>query len=441
MAWNGYWTIGGEEFINGPRTEAYAANAGALWLRPQFNNDALGPMLDQTYTDPATDLAPWYDPNVPESADFFGYYPLDVSGIEDSTRTSVITESTSDGGSVGRLRHGTKTVVYNGVLVGLTDKAVEYGQRWLRRVLLGGSCSVLDGTPGELGFLSVEPELDADPNTAPDVEVKKYQRFLRNFLVNTGPTVTSKRSVKGGCSGAVWMVTFTGSSEKAYEFGPEDPILQGWLDSAVADPWVPGVTEGAYTTAATVFTEVDCGVDTWTPIFDPTCSPTVVPPIPPSIPLGCLDIPATWDRWQATIPSADVPIWGTDMPIITLTAGADNLRTIRIRIYPDSEESLDPNTDSCAWSSDLVVSYLPAGATMTIDAASEEVWVQTLNGQNRRADNLLFTTQGKPVTFPTMTCGYQYIVTLDAAITLDDLGAEVHQVPPVVDLSVVHRVV
>lgn len=617
MAWDGYFTLDGQEVINVARTEAYTENADMHWFKPAFDVPHLPEMLDHLpYTTPALDPAPWYDPDVPESGDFYGYYPLDVAGIDDSTRTSSVFESTVDGGLPGRLRHATKSAVFNGLLLGRNDKAVEYGMRWLSRVLLGNLCvgdPIDHGMGTTLTFLSSEPveDLTVDPVVALD----KITRTLRRFAVNNGPTINAKHTMRS-CEGEAWVVQFTGVAGKPFMLGPESDILQGWLTSPAypdvenfqpnssfeldntnwtlgvpgtlafptvvdavhgdkvarltatasgnlyirsqnttriavtagqiglyatayaearwrvgatpraaridvrflnssnvligssnvgptttmvlndwvrvhnddnlipantawievqvhgvsmlsgegfdvdaifvsigdnipitgphpdfaiknsevpvptVDPWVPGTTVGTII-GPDAFEETVCGEDVWEPIYDPLCPALVVPPAPPSIPLACFDPPATWDRRTVTLPADNTPLWGAVMPLITLYAPVA-LRNVRLRFYEDPTESLDPAVTPCSYASDIVISYIPAGGTMTIDSALEEVWVHTVNGWQRRADSLTFSTEGRPFVWPEFTCGAQHIMTLDT---------EVGSIPPTIGLSLVPKVV
>jgi len=92
-----------------------AETLGPMWVkntdperwRPPGPHDRLG---DVEYTSPMADLAPWYDPDSPESgAQFAGAIPHRGNGS--STRSSEVFEFTTDGGgNPGTLRHGTKTV-------------------------------------------------------------------------------------------------------------------------------------------------------------------------------------------------------------------------------------------------------------------------------------------------------------------------------------------
>lgn len=209
------------------------------------------------------------------------------------------------------------------------------------------------------------------------------------------------------------------------EYAPKDTTVLN------PDPWVPGVTPGTFQNTPTVFAEVECGDDLWEPIYDPLCPALTVPPTPPSIPLGCFDPPASWDRRKVTLPAEHVPLWSEMAPVVTLST-TDAQRNIRLRFYRDPTESLDPNATPCAWDEDLVISYIPAQGVMIIDAAAEEVWVETVTGQRRRADSLIYTTEGKPFEWPVLACGDQHIITLDTPVGVT---------PPVIDLTLIPRTI
>lgn len=472
MGWSGYLTVDGVEVINVARTEGYANLDRAPWFVPTYKNQALGMLLGQPiYQAPDVDDAPWYDPDRPESAGFWGVYPLDVQGLDNSSRSSTVVEFTTDGGSPGRLRHSTKTFVYNTVLVGASEQAVKYGMDWLRRATLGAACStsLADTTTlgVKMGLLSARPVLpfDMPPThgldasiefleggtahgvpadfldgglafaadgsaTEPEAALRTWQRSFRNVKVVDGPTVSRTRNMAGPCGGTAWVVTFTIVAGDPYEYGADQPVLQGYLDPDVSDPWAPSVVEeGVAGTSWSTFTEVDCGVDIWQPIYDPECGALSAPPGPPSIPLGCYSPPATWRRRKVSLPAANIPLWGDMMPVVTVYA-ADVMRNLRIRWYADPEGTFDPGDSPCDFIGDWVVSYIPAGGTMVIDAVARQTRVTTSLGHVRRADSLVFQNDSTPILWPRLTCGFGYIMTLDLPT-----GEPV----PVVDLTLVPR--
>jgi hypothetical protein len=379
MAWNGYFLYGGQEFINAERTEAYARNAGAGWFKGCFGGTDLAPMLGQRYDTPWLDPAPWTDPDAPESYGFWGAYPLGITGLEDSTRTGEVIESTSDGGTVGRIRHGTRAVVFNVALVGDSDCAVDYGARWLRRLLLGAACGTQANeacSGDDLCYLSCEPGLDWEgEGTLLDILgcLDPFERSLRRVVFNNGPTFTSKQTTTDG--GAVWTASMT----------------------AVAG------------------------------------NPFIAPPAPTTVPLGCYVPPTNWKRRQFTIPEEFIPLWGEVVPKIEIhnPSATKPIRNLRIRFYADVDGDNDISDDICAYCGDIVVSYVPPGETLVLDGSDQLVYVDSPGAAGkRRADSLVFATDGTPFSWPVLSCGFGYIVTVDLPQTAT---------MPSVDLSLFSR--
>jgi hypothetical protein len=60
----------------------------------------------------------------------------------------------------------------------------------------------------------------------------------------------------------------------------------------------------------------------------------------------------------------------------------------------------------------------------------QAAYVITELGHRRRADSLVFTTEGKPIDWPHLSCGFGHILTLDLPETESD---------PVVDVSLTAR--
>ncbi len=428
MAWEGYFTYAGQEFINAQRTEAYAQHAGAGWLKGCFATADLGPMLGESYRSPMLDPAPWTDPDAPESYGFFGVYPLGVTGLEDSTRVGEVTESTGDGGTVGRIRNATRAVVFNVALVGNSDCALDYGVRWLRRLTLGAACGVQATeacSGGDMCYLSCEPVLDWDHGgTALDALgcLDPYERSLRRVVFNTGPTITSKQSTSDG--GAVWTATMTAIAGNPWEFGAETPIVEGFgqaTDPYVCDP--PGLVE----MNGPIVDESACKPPSYFPVFDPSCPAFIPPPTPPTVPLGCYTPPANWKRRQFTIPEEFIPLWGEVVPKIEIHAPAPtstkdtvSVRNLRLRFYADVDGDNDISDDPCSYCGDIVVSYIPPGETLVLDGSDQLVYVEAPGGQSRRrADSLVFSTDGTPFTWPVLSCGFGYVVTVDTPQTSD----------------------
>lgn len=162
--YKGYLEYGGTEIANALRVVDYVRkNAPHIPLRVDRDkhlllNEALG---EAPYESPSADGAPWIDPADPSTRRFLGVYPIDVTGIDGSTRTAATVEAIGNGGMTGRVRHASKAVRVTALLVAEDALALEAGATWLSRALdsddcgsEGGSCS---GAP--LCFYAAKPEV------------------------------------------------------------------------------------------------------------------------------------------------------------------------------------------------------------------------------------------------------------------------------------------
>jgi hypothetical protein len=430
MSFDGYLTLDGTEIGNRQRFETYAGTRS--WFNPLYREDGIGFALESTYTDVETDVAPWWDPDVPASLDLFGFYPANITGLDDGSGTVSTVESTRHGGVPGRVRFATKEVNVTGFIAGASEAAVEYGLIWLRRVLLGGVCSPLDARRQALGtemtFLGRKPptaaqasEQDMSPQQVRDAITRTYRGTVNSVPVQ----VLSRRQL--ACGDFIAQVQFGFRIGDPSVYSNTTRVFVSLFDTPV---WGIGVEAG--TVDETTFTETLCGNPLWAPLYDPLCAAAVTPPSPPNVPLGCWDPPAedaTFDRTVVTIPASNFETFTEMLPIITLTSGLDAVRDIRFRFYPDPNEDLDLDANPCEWVSDIVLSFMPAG-TLVIDASYQQAHITTSGGNTRRADSLIFATDQRPVTWPVLDCGVQYLLAIDVLGTDD---------PPVMDLDIVAR--
>lgn len=542
MAWHGYFRYAGNEIVNLPRTEAYARESG--WFKPSGDGVDLAVMTGAgRYVSPIIDNAPWTDPDEDASYDFWGFYPIDVTGIEDSTVTSTVVENTGDGGTPGRVRRATKTVVFRGLLLAASECGADHGMRWLRSVLNGSACgnqSTQTCNGDDLCYLSCEPALDynvpgdfivipgtpgspgtldtydggngEDPNTGsasggsggsvgdevldgggagdpgdayvfdggeepsgldefidgggaslppsfnvidgcnvnldcapsgpgtPDIVIDtnvepqdpafcldEMTRSLRKVVFNNGPTILNKQTTTDGS--AVWTVQFTAVAGNPYEFGTEKKIVQGFMDPTITNPYLPGV-DGIFDLTGVIVDESGCVEPAVSPVFDPFCPALTAPPAVPNVPLGCYTPPANWRRRQFSIPKNYIPLHTDAVPLMKVYARDDEVRNLRLRFYADVNGDGSIVDDPCAWCGDIVISYVPEDLTLVFDGSDKVIYVENPGGLRRRAEHLVYSTDGGPFEWPALTCGFNYIVTLDLPQT---------QAPPVVDFSLYNR--
>lgn len=142
---DGWMQLAGNEVINAARTMAYV-NTGyipaGVNVMDCLGCDSLAEMLgDKKYESPMIDEAPWFESGNPDTWDFAGVLPLEITGLNGSTRRATVTEMVSDGGSVSGVRFASRTIAVTALLLGKTSCAVEAGLSWLSTVLAGSKCS------------------------------------------------------------------------------------------------------------------------------------------------------------------------------------------------------------------------------------------------------------------------------------------------------------
>jgi len=167
--------------VPGLRTPStsFVADCGCVTARTLFCDQGSG--VDGAYVSPALDDAPWYDPAVPESAEFAGLFVEDIVGF-DSTVRRTISEGAINGGSLGPLKVGARSITVTGWLRAKTCCAAEYGLRWLTEALIGNAACE-DCKLGDLYMLKCCPgDDDAICHIAESSEVQ--------LVTSRNPTVS-----------------------------------------------------------------------------------------------------------------------------------------------------------------------------------------------------------------------------------------------------------
>ncbi|TFG40362.1 MAG: hypothetical protein E4H44_00205, partial [Candidatus Aminicenantes bacterium] len=158
--WLGYLKVGRLEIANSPRVYAYAKANGVSWLQDTSSCEALEEYLprlpesysyNQSYKSVVSDPAPWYNPDNPDTAGFYGCVMLSADGLYGSTARTSLNVSLSGGRSVGRTYYDKREVVVRALLVAADECGLSAGLAWLGSSELG-----LAVAPGPL------PE-DGDP--------------------------------------------------------------------------------------------------------------------------------------------------------------------------------------------------------------------------------------------------------------------------------------
>lgn len=152
------------------------------------------------------------------------------------------------------------------------------------------------------------------------------------------------------------------------------------------------------------------------PLADPDCIAFPAPPLPPEIPSECIEEVGVWRRYMVQVQAIDVPLWGAVLPTLVLSTGDTAERQVRIRYYPNPDGLAPELVDTSEWEAELILTYIPPDTELTLDGVTRRVWAEV--GENPRVagDQLLYGTGGVPATWPELTCGVGYIITLDVPL-------------------------
>lgn len=151
-------------------------------------------------------------------------------------------------------------------------------------------------------------------------------------------------------------------------------------------------------------------------ITDPDCAIVPPPPRPPTVPSDCIEDVGVWRRYYTAIPSNLVPEWMDVVPTLDITSGSLAARQVRIRYYANPDELPPEQVDTSSWLSEQIISFMPAGTVMTLDGVTQRVWAEVNGSDPVSADHLLYGTNGKPATWPILSCGIAYLVSVEVPI-------------------------
>lgn len=404
-----YLDLGCTEIVNSARAAVYAELYCLLTAcdpcpgLPEAIND-------EPYVDPVTDLAPWYDPAVPESALFLGVMGVDAVGFSTSTRSRTPVQLVGDGAALGIARRAHRELVYTVLLLVRDECALPYALEWLAAALQGAPC---EGAcmGDEIGVFSCCPKGDG----------LRELRHLYGVGLVDGPNVTSTRYLD---EGVIAEVTFTLAAAVPWIYREPLTTLQSWVTLADGD-LVTFDPDEVYE---------DC-VEGTPCMEDPTC-PT--PPLPVRAPVPVDDCYPTgvaeFRRSVVALSPVDQPGWLEAVPVLELEAGATALRRLIVRFWanPLGTDCTDV-ADPCAACTDIQIPYLPAGGKLTVDGRTQTAEVACSEGSVGAGTSTptLYGAQGGSFEWPIFSCptGLCIEILSTSATTAADARARVLLVP------------
>lgn len=420
-----YAAANDSELWNTARLQAYLTNVGSpfdtgpeICRCPTLTAEILG---DDPYTTPDAEEgpAPWYDPAVPESAQFLGFLPLSVDGIDDNPRARTVSAAVGGGGVFGPTRAKPRTIVVSGVLIGSTCCGAEYGLNYLGEVLASCSGSTCDGDC--LRMYNCCP----DPGLTPAQFNAAHRRTFRRTSVVDGPTVTRRRT-SGSCAnsncaaGAELIdIEFTIVAATPWAWTDAQPALDvGFPVGGTGDciEWcVSSSTSGTCEGEPCLFFDCGASVDC---ARDPLL-PAVAPPRP-TLPSTAFCVALAPETACYELDLTDRPRWSDDVPIISIFSSTTALRNVRVTFYekPSDTETCDDSTDdfSCVPANEFNILYMPPFSNVTIDGQTGRALIDCGDGC-QPATSVYGDSDGGPIIINGMNCAL-YCVCISVDNTL-----------------------
>lgn len=387
--YNGWLEYAGVEILNVARTRKYVEN-----FLPRLN--VVCPVTGlqaarghANYVSPAADNAPWYKASRPATGRFYGLFPGELEGADDSSRTATVIELAGAGAVHGKPRYGSREVKMTALALAGDDEAMSEGLAWLKDALSSGECATTAGcSDNEMRMYSNLPTDGLLDNhmlrSFIRVEVLDNVKVVKEYNTGTGLTgiVVAKRITVIFSVGSPWAFT-----QKA---AAGNVVLS--TGATFTDP----VGEDCYST-------VNAYADF---INDPFYTAVAKPPQPPKVlPPNVIPV-SSWRRKTLPVTQSEVDMWGRVTPVVTISTGVNGANQVRIRFYGDANAG-------CSFEGEFLVSYIPPNATMVIDSMRQQVKVVLSNGRTVPGGHLVYGSGGLPPKWPALGCRNAYTMTAD----------------------------
>lgn len=412
MVYTGYLAVGGTLIVDNARTAAYAAALGVTAVQCDACEYPPG-----VYTTPKGDLAPWYDPAVPESADFAGILGLAITGVA-STSTLTVTERLNDGAVAGRTRRAHRELHLSGAILAASEAGASYGMAWVSSALQQ-ACTPDPSCNGGTAQLYA-----ACPDQTEEVTLARTLRGVKVLQSLSDPGTISQltSSCVTGKQGWIWSTDLIIAAMDPFVYWPAHTFTTGAGQGFIPPTLWPTSSTWWVDDGTTAWAMPDCsqtpppGPDpVCAPVgqclVDPTCPPPTAPPLPP-IPTDPCTVVVPNDPLVCSIniDTTAMPTALPSVPVLQITAGSGDMRRTLIRYYKGhpGEGCNWPHLDPCDIIGEHGMPYLPKGSTVTIDGANRTATVLCPDGSTANA--MLYDSRGPATTWPVLDCSTAYCV-------------------------------
>lgn len=265
-----------------------------------------------------------------------------------------------------------------------------------------GACDAVPFLEVHQGLMSGTVEYEVRQRIGVEEQTRTYERYMHDVAAVEGPIVLRDYGISNG---AMREVSFALVAGVPHAFGstitPLEPTRM--IDLPTAE-WI----------------DPDCSTPEVEPILDPDCPPVPPAPRPPAIPNACITPEDTWQRYWLEIPAEFSSVWSSMVPAITIASGVQEIRQIRVRVFPNPFNYPVTTIDPCSWCAEFILSYLPPQTELTVDALTQTAFAAIAGSEAQPASALLYGSDGGPMSWPALSCGIPYVITIDVPEPLLD---------------------
>lgn len=411
--------VGTNEIINTARLRQYLSSVGSPFANGadictcySMNSQVLGDLPYTTVSNP-DNPAPWYDPDVPDSAGFLGLLPLSIEGLDEFPVTREVTAAVSGSGSIGPQRVQPRVITVTALVLGISCCGVEYGLHWLAEALQGCNGGACAGDCMTMYSCCPSQGLTAASYNA------RYRRTYRRVALTDGPRVTA-RNGRGTCGDAcstgmcsndadVVTVEFTLTAGMPWAWTDPIPLLDIDLPASLSPDCVtwcpPGSLDPDCVGVSCIYADCPAPADN---CVDPNCTAVDLPTFTNVVSTSCSCSPLAVERNCYTIDLSTRPQWASDVPVITVRAGTDELRNLTITLYQRApgQEALScsqlADANRCSPYAVWFISYIPPGGGIVLDGQIDRATLEC--GGDCQAARNVFGLNGSPAQFPYLDC-------------------------------------
>lgn len=235
------------------------------------------------------EMAPWYTTELPESGEFGGVWVMSVEGLDSTPIQREITQAVGDGGIAGPHRDGTRTVIFEALLIACSNAGVEFGLDWLTCLLR----STTDNVDSRLRYLRASPH-------GSGVEPLSLIREAHGVVLTQAPSVLDRYVTASGPNqhANMYRVSWEMAVLSPYAYLPSVAIDVDW-DQVTRQPinWIHAADCDKPETC------LDMPV-----MFSADCVPEEIERIetPPPVCGGCMPVGAL-DKYTFRVPTMEQP--------------------------------------------------------------------------------------------------------------------------------------